>query len=257
VNLLALDIGNTSTSLGLFRQGRLVAHDRMPTKQLPRRFRASLSSLLEAGGVSSEELDGVAIASVVPSAAKACTHFCQSNLRIQPLLITGRTPTRLKVRYRPMKSLGPDRLMAALAASHYCRPPLICASLGTATVVDAVSAEYEFLGGAVLPGVQLFVKSLAGHTALLPAIEVKEADSPIGENTESTLRAGAVFGSAAALEGLASRFRERLGKRARLVLTGGCASLVIPHLRGRFSYRPQLTLEGVWLAWHEQAGLKR
>ncbi|NIM05912.1 MAG: type III pantothenate kinase, partial [Armatimonadetes bacterium] len=108
-----------------------------------------------------DNLSGVAIASVVPSGTAVCERFCRDHLQIRPFIITGNTPTRLTIAYRPAKSLGPDRLVSALAACEVHSPPVICASLGTATVIDAVSGDYEFLGGAILPGLQLMTESLA------------------------------------------------------------------------------------------------
>jgi len=257
VTFLALDIGNTSTNAALFRNGRLIAHGRLPTNRLSHRAEPWLLAFLKGNSADTSELDGLGIASAVPSATETCRRFCRDRLHHPPFVITGGTHTRLVNRCRPARSLGPDRLVAALAASHFYRPPLICASFGTATVVDAVSADFEFLGGAIIPGVRLFTEALSAHTALLPHIEPTEAASPIGDNTVSALRAGAIFGSAGALEGLVRHFRMRLGRQARLVITGGYAALVMPHLRGRFFHRPHLALEGIWLAWCDAGEKKR
>jgi len=247
--LLALDIGNSATTAGLFCAARLLASEQAPTEWLARHPRRWLFRLLKSAGIRPSQLEVAAIASVVPWATKAWSLFCRERLGCRPFIITGETATRLVVRYQPARALGADRLVAALAASHFYAPPVICVSLGTATVVDAVSADDEFLGGAILPGIRLCLEALARNTALLPQVEPAPTDSPIGENTISGLRAGAIFGTAAALEGLVRRFRAQLGGRAKVVLTGGYAPLILPHLRGRFFHHPGLALEGIRLAW--------
>jgi type III pantothenate kinase len=257
VNLLALDIGNSCTNAGLFREGRLLLARRAPTGWLADHPQRWCYKLLREAGIRAGALEGAAIASVVPAATIAWSLFLRHRLGCAPFIVTGKTSTSLKIKYRPVASLGADRFVNALAASHFHKPPLVCASLGTATVVDAISADYEFLGGAILPGVSLFSESLEKRTALLPKVSAFAEDSPIGSSTAAALRAGAIFGTAAAVEGLFERFRLQLGKNTKLALTGGNAPLILPHLRVRCFHHPTLGLEGVRLAWEEcREGMK-
>ena len=254
MNLLALDIGNTSTDLGFFQDGRLVATSQASTKEAA--YPRGQASLLRRSTAHLGELDAIAIASVVPKATDAWNAYCNNRLHLRPFVISGATPTRLKNTYHPPKRLGPDRLMVALAAAEFYKPPLICASLGTATVVDAVSADYEYLGGAIMPGLRLFTVVLSSKTAQLPQTELAPIDSPIGTNTDAAIRVGALLGTVGAIEGLAARMRERIGKRAKLIITGGYAPLVTPYFTGRVLYRSHLALEGIWLAWRDREEYK-
>jgi type III pantothenate kinase len=257
VTLLALDIGNTATKVGLFADGKLLGAQRADTQALANSSPRRLAALMKALGVPAEGVDAVAIASVVPAAATAWKRFCQAALGRRAFTISATIPTMLKIAYEPPESLGPDRLVNAIGASHACRPPAICASLGTATVVDVIGADYTFRGGAILPGVGLFASSLAERTALLPATELVAPESVIGNSTAAAIQSGAIYGSAAALEGIAARLRKEMGGRTHLVLTGGYASLLLPYLQSRWLHKPTLSLEGIYLAWQYAQEAKR
>lgn len=246
--LLALDIGNAMTKAGIFRDNRLMVSDAASTPHLEHDPNPWLRALAARAGIT--RFEHLAIASVVPSASQAWLRCAQEQLDIRaPLVITGETPTPLQVTYCPKVSLGADRLANAVAAADLYGMPCICASVGTATVIDAVSADGVFLGGAILPGVDLLLDSLALRTAQLPRVSTEAPKILIGNNTDDSIRSGAVIGTAAAIEGLAQRFVGRLGKRPALVITGGHAALVMPHLVGMWRHRPTLGLEGTHLIW--------
>jgi type III pantothenate kinase len=256
VMLLALDIGNSTTKAGIFRNKQLLAWDAVATDSKAGELKIWLKALLASNGLERKDFSGVAGVSVVPSRIPRWETLVQNQLGLPIFFVRGNTRTCLTVKYRPQASLGGDRLAAALAASHFYAPPLICASLGTATVVDAVTRDREFLGGAILPGVDLFGKALAAGTALLP--ETKPVGLPplIGDNTRDAIRAGAIFGTAYAVEGMVRAYRKQLGGRAKFIITGGFAPLIVPQLALAGYYRPALILEGIRLAW-EDGGRRR
>jgi len=253
VTLLALDIGNSATKAGLFQGKRLLAWDKIATASKPAALKFWLKDFLGKRPLKLAEVDAVALGSVVPTATVFWEDFFSKH-RISPLVLTGASPTRLKVNYHPRRSLGADRLANALAASYFYRPPVICVSLGTATVVDAVSAQGEFLGGAIMPGLELFGEALAARTILLPKTNLSKKAPLIGDSTKSSLEAGMIHGSGFALQGLVKAYRKQLGPRTKLVVTGGSAPLILPLLFGRVYHRPTLTLEGIRLAWEDVRG---
>jgi type III pantothenate kinase len=254
VTLLALDIGNTATKAGVFRDGQLVASDSAPTSRLAQNQHRWLMHLLGSVYVGIPRLNSVAIASVVPSATAAWQKYSENRLKMIPFVITGETPTPLKMAYRSPSTLGADRLAHAVAASHLQRTPVICASVGTATVIDAVSLDKTFLGGVIMPGIDLLLKTLAINTAQLPEIEATPVESVIGGTTAECISSGAIVGTAAAIEGLAKRLSEYLGVKSTLVISGGHAPLVLPHLSKQWNHSPTLGIEGIHYIWQYTNG---
>jgi len=234
--LLVVDIGNTTTRIGLW-DGRQVVEVAV--------YRTS-----EAGGAGLlPASDGLALCSVVPEAEKPWRAWAERN-DLPLLAIQGDTPSPLTNRYAPPAHLGGDRLCAAVGAVNRLGAPVIVVSLGTATVVDAVSAERELLGGAIAPGVDTGLAALHEKTAALPRVTAESPPQVIGRNTEECLRSGAVNGTAALVEGLVARMRAKIGE-AMVALTGGHAALIAPQLRSRVDRNvfPRLLMEGAGLIW--------
>lgn len=192
--------------------------------------------------------DALALCSVVPPAEEAWRKWAEQN-GLDLFAIRGDTPAPLTNRYAQPAQLGPDRLCAAVGAVARLGAPVIVVSLGTATVVDAVSAERELLGGAIAAGVGTGLSALHEKTAALPSVTPRTPVGIIGLNTEDGLRAGAVLGTAALAEGLVARMRDVIGP-APVALTSGNAALIAPHLRGEdWSVYPTLLMEGAGLIW--------
>jgi len=237
--LLVVDIGNTTTRIGLW-DGREAVETGVSSTG------AGCAPTLPDG-----PLEGVALCSVVPEAEDHwCAYAEQHGLEL--LAIRGDTPAPLTNRYGQPAQLGGDRLCAAVGAVNRLGAPVIVVSLGTATVVDAVSAQREFLGGAIMAGVDTGLAALHENTAALPRVRAQSPSGPIGGNTEQCLHVGAVLGTAALVEGLVARMRAEIGP-AKVALTGGNAALVAPHLQlteeVEWAVYPTLVLEGAGLIW--------
>lgn len=232
--VLVVDIGNTTTRLGLWegREAREVA-------------------ALSTGEVTAEApplTEGLALCSVVPAAEVSWRAWAEAH-DLELLAIRGDTPAPVTNHYADPAQLGPDRLCAAVGAANRLGAPVIVVSLGTATVVDAVSAERELLGGAIACGLDTGLAALHERTAALPRVTAEAPLRAIGRDTVAGLRAGAVLGAAALVEGLVARMREVVGP-AKVAVTGGNAGLVAPHLRGEgWHTYPTLALEGAGLIW--------
>jgi type III pantothenate kinase len=252
--LLVVDIGNTTTKVGTWNGARIETVSVSPTGEQESRdssFEIGPSTL--DSRLSTLDLP-VAICSVVPEAEAAWLDWCEREGK-PAFVVRGDTPSPLLNRYRAPARLGPDRLATAVAAAHRFGAPVIVASLGTAVVVDAVSASKEYLGGAIWVGVTPGLDVLFQRAALLPHISQHPPSSPIGSDTETCLLAGAFHGTAALIEGVAERMREFIGEGARLILTGGDADLISCYLKAKHEVAPFLTLEGIALIWeHSRSG---
>lgn len=243
-NLLVVDIGNTTTKVGLWNGATIEDVSVTPTDDHPR-WDSAAGPLL--GRVARAPAAPVAICSVVPEAEAALVRWGERQGKT-PFLLRGDTPAPLVNLYRTPGQLGPDRLAAAVAAAHRFGAPVIVASLGTAVVVDAVSPAREYLGGAIWVGITPGMDALFERAAMLPRISQRPPTTPIGGDTEECLLAGAFHGTASLVEGLAARMRESIGD-ASLVLTGGDAEMLSFFLRVEHELAPHLTLEGTGLIW--------
>lgn len=232
------------TDLGFFHGKRLVYTVRIPTdkcrtaagflKLFPKNSRKSMGGLR------------VAYAGVVPQVEKALRVAAKKLTGCAPYSVGPNSPLGFRVRYRPLSSLGRDRLAAAAGAVELAGTPVIVVDFGTAITVDAVSRRGVFLGGAIAPGPALSARALARGTARLPLSPLKPPRSAIGGSTGECLSSGIVMGLAALADGLVSRMAEEMREKSVAVLaTGGAAKLVAPYSRGRWKVVPGLVLRGI------------
>jgi type III pantothenate kinase len=248
LTLLVVDIGNTLTKAGVWEEARLGLVVQRPTQET-----AALAGEVARMAAAGTDPAPVALCSVVPEALEVWVKWAERGGR-SVLEIRGDTETPLANRYRAPETLGPDRVAAAVAAERRLGAPVIVASIGTAVVVDAVSPKREYLGGAIWVGTRLGFRALADGTVGLPRVSMADVSTPIGGDTETSLRVGALHGTAALVEGLATRMREHLGEQAPLAVTGGDAEGIAPYLKTAHDVCPTLTLEGLALIWEHVHG---
>lgn len=257
--LLAIDIGNTNTTLGLFDGANLVADFRLRSERerTGDEYAALLSSLLAGRGLTSAAIDAVAMAYVVPPVGDALRGLAQKHLGIEPLIVSSDTDTGLTICYDPPGAVGADRIVNAVAARALwgARENKACVIVdyGTATTLDAVSAEGVYRGGALMPGVGISLDALFAHAALLSRVELSAPPpAAIGTNTADALRSGILLGFAAQTDGMVARFVAELGGPVRVIATGGIAPLIAPHASTIDTVDVTLTLTGLRLL-HERA----
>ena len=255
---LAIDIGNTHVDLGLFSSEPvrgtptteiicdLVSHTKHPTHLAnPDELQQLLSSL-------PTPLKGAAIGSVVAGMADIYAELCRPLCQGPVVHLTGTADWKLCIDYDDPDRVGVDRLAAA-AAGHYLTPDghaTIIADAGTALTVDAVDAEGTFLGGAIAPGMRLGLQALGAGTSLLPQIEVDAAAALWGKTTAAGLRSGALYGSAALIEGLCHRMAAELDGPTTVFLTGGDSPILHPLITGIDTCDKALVLRGLALAYN-------
>jgi type III pantothenate kinase len=244
--LLALDVGNTQTAVGLYDGGTLEQHWRLATEA--HRTGDELGLLL-GGLLDVSSVDGIALGSTVPALIRAYEEL--AGRAEVPLLVIGPgTRTGIPIRYDDPREVGPDRIANAVAARERYGAPAIVVDFGTSTNFDVVSAAGEYVGGVLAPGIEVSMDALFQRAARLVKVDFVAPETAIGKTTESALRAGLVYGFAGQVDGIVERIRTELGDAAApVVATGGLAELITPHARTMERVDPYLTLEGLRLVW--------
>jgi len=260
--LLALDIGNTNITAGLFRAGALLATRRAATnaRATTDEVELLLDGLLRLDGIAIADLDAIAIASVVPALTGAIEAIAER--RDRPLLIASAGTVPLAVRVDRPDDVGADRLVNALAAARLHGTPAVVVDFGTATTLDCVAADGAYVGGAIAPGLELGLEALAARTAKLPRIELRAPDRAIGRDTVSAMQSGTIFGYQALAAGLLARVRVELADAndvapadVRAILTGGLSAAPWARaLDGIDAIDPDLTLKGLAILHAEVGG---
>ncbi len=234
--LLAINVNNTNTSFGLHREGGWIAHWRIATdrSKQPDELAMLLRSLCDYARLSWSEVSGVALSSVVPP--------------LTPVSNTIRTGVRILIDYPA--EIGADRILNALGAKTAYGGPCIVVDFGTATTFDALSAEGDYVGGAIAPGLGIAAEALFARTAKLPRIELTAPPAAIGKNTVHAMQSGLVLGYVGLIETLVGRIGAELGGQVKVVATGGMAHILAEMTPAIQTVDPMITLEGLRLIYH-------
>jgi type III pantothenate kinase len=250
--LLAIDVGNTGTVLGVFQGTKLHRHWRMATQRERTADELALlfGGFLEHEGLSfSKEITGVAIASVVPDQTQALRDMVHQYFHFEPVVVEPGVKTGLPILTDNPREVGADRIVNALAAFTAYGGPCIVVDFGTATTYDAVSERGEYLGGVIAPGVRISATALFASAARLPRVELATPKHVIGRNTVDAIQSGLLYGTAAEVDGTVERIQKELGGSATVVATGGLAGVVVPLCASVDHEDPWLTLEGLRLVY--------
>jgi len=235
--LLAVDIGNTNATFGVFKENGLLNKFDIATERLSR---ADLKVKLR--GI---RFDDAIICSVVPFATGILKKAIERTLGKNPF-ITGKGFTvPVKNLYRKPKQVGQDRLVNAYTALHIYGPPAIVVDFGTAITFDALSKKKEYLGGMIIPGLKISLEALNMRTALLPAVKLDEPEGLIGRDTRNSMLSGMIYGFSSLTDALIARIKKTIGKNARVIATGGNAGLILKYCRAIDRIDPDLTLKGL------------
>jgi type III pantothenate kinase len=249
--LLAIDVGNTNTVLGVFESEKLVRSWRIKTDA---RSTADELILTYQGLLAGYVIDGIAACSTVPTAMRELRTMIAAYYPDLPtVLVEPGIRTGVSLLYDNPKEVGADRIVNTLAAFHLVQGPAIVVDFGTSTNFDVVSKRGEFLGGALAPGVEISLDALAARAAQLRKVELIEPRSPIGKSTVEALQSGILYGNASQVDGLVRRLLEVLSPdnpdAVEVIATGGIAPLIIPHCETITRHEPDLTLIGLRLIY--------
>jgi type III pantothenate kinase len=262
--LLAIDVGNTQTVVGLYgddpdlapatgAERDLLDHWRIATtaERTSDELALLVQEFLGFHGFSfDEDVDGVALCSSVPSITAAVREMTERYFGFPAMVVEPGIKTGMPIHYDNPKEVGADRIADAVGAFDLYGGPTIVVDFGTATTLEAISAKGEYLGGAILPGIDISLDALFGRAAALRRVELVEPRSVIGKSTVESIQSGAVYGFAAQVDGIAARIEKELGE-STVVATGGLAGLIAPFSSSIQFHEPWLTLHGLRLIFEK------
>jgi len=251
--LLVVDVGNTQTHFGAYEGAELLDHWRFATvrQSTADELGAALRSLLGLRGYSFADLSASIVSSTVPQLEPEWTAMSRRYLEHEMLVVGPGTRTGMAIRYDNPREIGADRLVNAVAMRERFAGAAVCVDFGTATTFDVVSHDGEYLGGALMTGIEISLEALSERGARLPKVDLAPPRSVIGKNTIDAIRSGVVFGYAGAIDAILRRLYDELGERTRVIATGGLASLVVPFCEEIDEVDELLTLTGLRLL-HER-----
>jgi len=244
--LLAVDVGNTQTVLGLFEGERLADSFRLATdrSRTGDELGVTLGALFEL-----EDADGICLSTTVPALQREWERVAERWAHAPLLTVGPGVKTGIPIRYDDPREVGPDRIVNAVAACERYGPPCIVVDFGTSTNFDIVSPEGEYVGGVLAPGIEISMEALFARAARLTKVDFVEPETVIGKTTVASLQSGLVYGFAGQVDGIVERMRSELGDTAPAIATGGLAELIAPHARTIERVDPLLTLDGLRLVW--------
>lgn len=245
--LLAIDVGNTQTVIGVFKDEELICHWRISTNKEETADESAvvLSDLLGLKKLALQDVSAVIVSSVVPRCTASLIEMAEANLNIKPIIVGPGLKTGMPILYDNPLEVGADRIVNAVAAFKKYGGPAIVVDFGTATTFDAISAKGEYLGGAISPGVEISSEALFTIAAKLSRVDLRKPSKVIGKNTETSIQSGLIYGFAGLVDTIVGKMIYEIGSEPEIIATGGLASLIAPVCESIQEIDPLLTLTGL------------
>jgi len=249
--LLAIDIGNSNIILGVLENNELKATWRIVTAvhRMPDEYASLLLSFFDRKEINTSQITDAALCSVVPPLIGVFEEVCLRYFNTRPLTVEAGVKTGVRICMDNPKEVGADRIVNAVAAHRLYGGPAIVIDLGTATTFDAVSADGDYLGGAIAPGITIATEALFSRTAVLPRVELTHPKRAIGTNTVAAMQSGIVYGYVGLIENIVARIQKELGSKAKVIATGGYANLLAEETSIIETVNPDLTMIGLNLIY--------
>lgn len=251
--ILAVDCGNTNIVLGCIEDGEISDVMRLETNRKKTEFEyaATIRQILRISGRNKSDFEGAIISSVVPQLTETLKTAVDLITGHDALIVGAGVKTGLNIRIDDPSQLGADLVAAAVAALSLHNPPLVIIDMGTATTISAIDQNARLLGGAIMPSPNVAMEALTGSVSLLPHIPIEPSKRVIGSNTIDCMKSGAIFGTAASIDGMIDRIEEELGSPATVIATGGLARKILPFCRRNITFDENLLLRGLWVIWQK------
>ena len=251
--ILAIDVGNTNIVLGCLEKGEILSIARLTSDihKTEYEYAVSIRDILRFQGMDDTVFEGAVISSVVWPLTGTLNKAVELLTGKTALVVGKGLKTGLDIRIDDPAQVGADLVVGSVAALRYYQPPLIMVDMGTATTLFALDAHGRFVGGAIAPGLRLSMEALSGGTSQLPRISLDAPKKCIGTNTVDCMQSGAIFGTAAMLDGMIDRMEAELGTPVTVVATGGLAGVVAPFCRRKVISDPDLLLKGLYVLWEK------
>jgi len=245
--LLAIDIGNSSTKIGVFDNAKLTKRLTIPTI----RSKTAADIYLSVKEELNQIFSAIVISSVVPELNEAFCALGEKYFNKTPVFVDNRADFGLEIKYFPPENLGIDRIVAAFAAARIYGAPVIVCDFGTATTIDVVNSKNEYLGGIITPGINTLSEALFIKTSKLPRVEIRKPETVIGNSTAQSIQSGVFYGYIGLTEGILKRMIAELGEKPKTVATGGFANLIAENCELIETVDENLMLEGLRLIYEK------
>lgn len=251
--IFVLDVGNTNIVLGVYDGEELKYHWRIGTdrQKTEDEYGMTVKQLFADAGLTTKDIDGIIISSVVPPIMYALEQMCKKYFYVKPMIIGPGIKTGLNIKYDNPKEVGADRIVNAVAAIELYGSPLIIVDFGTATTYCYINEEQQYMGGAIAPGIGISTEALYNRASKLPRIEIIKPKDIIGKNTVSAMQSGILYGYVGQVEGIVNRMKAQTTKEPRVIATGGLAPLIAGESTVIEVVDPFLTLKGLIMIYEK------
>lgn len=257
--ILTIDVGNTNVVLGCVEDGVVVSRSRLATNtsDLPNDYAMKMRQSFAFDSIDYHEFEGAILSSVVPQVNRAIRSAVRKLTGLECIIVGAGIKTGVNVKIDDPGTLAGDLITGTVGALSMYKPPIIIVDMGTATTIVAVDKDGAYIGGAIVPGVNLSFEALSQGTSLLPNISIEAPRKCIATNTVDSMKSGAVFGTAAMIDGMIDRMEEELGQSATVVATGGLSGGIILYCKHEIKHEPDLLLKGLAILYHKNAKPKK
>ena len=253
--ILAVDVGNTNIVIGCCKENKIEFVERLSTdpNATVLEYAISFKNVLELYGIGQEDIDGAIISSVVPSVTLTIKSAIKKIVNVDSMVIGPGLKTGVNITLDNPAQLGSDLVVDAAAGIAEYPLPLIIFDMGTATTVSVIDENKNYLGGMIIPGVNVSLNAMISQTSQLPRISLEPPKRIIGKNTRECMKSGILYSTAASLDGIIDRVESELGKKATVVATGGLAGSIIPHCTKKIILDDELLLKGLIVIYNKNA----
>lgn len=250
--LLAIDIGNTNTVMGIYDGDELIHNWRLETKKerTGDEWGVYLRELLQSVKMEIDQIDGAIISSVVPQMQRAIDRLCERYIKKKPILVGPEIKIDMPIATDNPAEVGADRIVNSVAAFHKYKTDLIIIDFGTATTFDYVSKDGEYMGGLILPGLGISMEALFSKAAKLPRVDIAKPKNIIGKSTVESMQSGIYYGYSGMIDSVVETMEKEIGRKAKVIATGGIAPLLIKESKKITDVDEFLTLEGLKLIFN-------